>query len=48
MCQKGIYHMYFVTTDDPGRRYYERQGLHVFRTFVTYKKMLTQKEGEIK
>ena len=38
MCKKGVYHMYFVTTDDPGRRYYERQGLRVFREFVTYKK----------
>lgn len=38
MCKKGIYRMYFVTTDDPGRRYYERHGLQVFRTFTLYKK----------
>jgi GNAT superfamily N-acetyltransferase len=38
MCRKGIYRMYFITTDEPGRRYYERHGLEVFRTFVTYKK----------
>lgn len=38
MCKKGIYRMYFITTDEPGRRYYERHGLEVFRTFVSYKK----------
>lgn len=42
MCKKGIYRMFFVTTDDPGRRYYERQGLTVFREFVTYKKEISQ------
>ena len=40
MCKKGIYRMYFVTTDEPGRRYYERHGLQTFRTFVSYKKGL--------
>lgn len=38
MVKRGIYHMYFVSTDDPGRRYYERHGVHVFRTFTSYKK----------
>ena len=38
MSKKGIYHMFFVTTDEPGRRYYERQGLKVFRTFSEYRK----------
>ena len=38
MSKKGIYRMYFVTTDEPGRRYYERHGLQVFRIFVLYKK----------
>ena len=38
MARRGIYHMFFVTTDDPGRRYYERKGLHVFRSFTSYKK----------
>ena len=38
MCKKGIYRMYFITTDDPGRRYYERNGLSVIRRFITYKK----------
>lgn len=42
MCKKGIYHMYFITTDEPGRRYYERQGLHVFRSFITYRKEITK------
>ena len=38
MCKKGIYRMYFITTDDPGKRYYERHGLSVIRTFVEYRK----------
>jgi len=38
MCKKGIYRMFFITTDDAGRRYYERNGLSVIRMFVTYKK----------
>jgi len=38
MCKRGIYRMYFITTDDPGKRYYERHGLTVIRTFVEYKK----------
>ena len=38
MSKKGIYRMYFVTTDEPGRRYYERHGLQVFRIFVLYNK----------
>lgn len=40
MCKKGIYRMYFLTTDEAGRRYYERHGLEVFRTFVSYQKDL--------
>ncbi|MCI6089374.1 MAG: GNAT family N-acetyltransferase [Solobacterium sp.] len=38
MAKKGIYRMYFVTTDDPGKRYYERHGLSVIRTTVEYRK----------
>lgn len=38
MEKRGIYHLYFVSTDDPGRRFYERHGVHVFRTFVDYRK----------
>lgn len=38
MTKRGIYRMYFMTTDDAGRRYYERLGLKVIRTFVTYHK----------
>lgn len=38
MSRQGIYHMYFVTTDEPGKRYYERHGLSVFRTFIEYRK----------
>jgi GNAT superfamily N-acetyltransferase len=40
MAKRGIYRMYFVTTNEAGRRYYERAGLDVIRTFVEYKKTL--------
>ena len=40
MKKKGIYHLYFVSTDVPGRRFYERHGVKVFRTFVNYDKKL--------
>lgn len=40
MAKRGVYHMYFVSTDEPGRRYYERHGIHVFRSFTSYKKDL--------
>ena len=38
MEKRGIYHLYFVSTDDPGRCFYERHGVHVFRTFADYRK----------
>ncbi len=38
MEKRGIYHLYFVSTDAPGRRFYERHNVKVFRTFVDYKK----------
>lgn len=38
MEKKGIYRMYFVTTDETGKRYYERHGLSVIREFEVYKK----------
>ncbi len=38
MAKKGIYRMYFVTTDEPGKRYYLRHGLSVIRTTVEYRK----------
>lgn len=38
MAKRGIYHMYFVSTDEPGRRFYERHDVHVFRTFTSYRK----------
>lgn len=44
MAKRGVYHMYFVSTDDPGRRYYERHGIHVFRKFTSYKKFFEEKE----
>lgn len=40
MSKKGIYHMYFMTTDEAGKRYYLRNGLSVIRTFVYYDKKI--------
>lgn len=40
MEKRGIHHLFFVSTDVPGRRFYERHGLKVFRTFVDYRKLL--------
>ncbi len=38
MEKRGIYQLYFVSTERNGRRFYERHGVHVFRTFVDYQK----------
>lgn len=38
MAKRGIYRMYFITTDEAGKRYYERNGLTVIRTTASYKK----------
>ncbi|NLM12454.1 MAG: GNAT family N-acetyltransferase [Epulopiscium sp.] len=40
MAKRGIYHLFFLSTDEPGRRFYERHGVKVFRTFVDYKKTI--------
>lgn len=40
MKKRGIFHLYFVSTDEPGRRFYERHGLRVFRTFADYQKSI--------
>ncbi|WMJ87061.1 GNAT family N-acetyltransferase [Anaerocolumna sp. MB42-C2] len=40
MEKRGIYHLYFVSTDAPGRRFYERHGVQVFRTYVDYQKLI--------
>ncbi len=40
MEKRGIYHLYFVSTDVPGRRFYERHGVSMFRTFVDYQKTI--------
>lgn len=40
MTKKGIYHLYFISTDIPGRRFYERHGAQIFRTFIDYNKTL--------
>lgn len=38
MTKRGFYHMFFLSTDIPGKRFYERHGLTVYRTFTSYKK----------
>lgn len=40
MEKRGIHHLFFVSTDEPGRRFYERHGLKVFRTFGDYQKKI--------
>lgn len=42
MERRGIYHLYFVSTDVPGRRFYERHGVEVFRTFVDFRKEIEE------
>lgn len=45
MSKKGIYHMYFITTDEAGKRYYERHGLSVFRTFIEYRREIKNEKN---
>lgn len=40
MHKKGINRMFFMTTDEPGKRYYERNGLSLIRIFTDYHKDL--------
>ncbi len=40
MEKRGIYHLFFVSTDEPGRRFYERHGVKEFRTYVEYQKTI--------
>jgi len=40
MAKRGLYSLFFLSTDMPGRRFYERHGLSVFRTFTDYRKEL--------
>ena len=40
MAKRGLYSLFFLSTDIPGRRFYERHGLSVFRTFTDYRKQL--------
>lgn len=40
MEKRGIYHLYFISTDAPGRRFYEKHGVNVFRTYVDYGKTI--------
>lgn len=40
MCSKGIYHLFFLSTDTSGRRFYERHGVKVFREYRKYIKVL--------
>lgn len=38
MCNQGIYHMFFMSTEKNARRYYERNGLKVIRRYIDYRK----------
>ena len=39
MYNSGLNYVYFQSTDQPGRRFYERQGMTVKRTFYHYEKI---------
>lgn len=38
MSERGIEKVFFMTTDEPGKRYYERNGLSIIRTIRNYRK----------
>lgn len=38
--ERGVYYIYFMTTDEPGKRYYERNGFELIRTFREYRKII--------
>ncbi len=38
MHKRHLYQMYFMSTDAPGRRFYERHGVKVFKTYVWHRK----------
>jgi len=40
MAKRDLYSLFFLSTDIPGRRFYERHGLSVFRTFTDYRKTI--------
>lgn len=40
MHKRGVNRMFFMTTDEPGKRYYERNGLEVIRTIRNYRKTI--------
>jgi ribosomal protein S18 acetylase RimI-like enzyme len=42
MSRRGLCQLFFLSTDEPGRRFYERHGVTVFRTFTDYRKELHQ------
>lgn len=42
MVRRGIYNLYFKSTDVPGRRFYERHGVHVFRSYVEMRKVICE------
>lgn len=42
MVKRSIYNLYFKSTDMPGRRFYERHGVHVFRSYVEMRKIICE------
>lgn len=40
--KRGVYYIFFMTTDEPGKRYYERNGFEVIRTFTEYRKKISE------
>lgn len=42
MFKRGLYHLFFISTDAPGRRFYERHDVHVYRTYVGFRKVIQE------
>lgn len=40
MAKRGLYSLFFMSTDIPGRRFYERHGVGAYRTFTDYRKKI--------
>ena len=39
MAKRGIYMMYFLSTNEAGARFYQRHGVKIYRTFRHYHKL---------
>lgn len=40
MHKRHLYQIFFMSTDEPGRRFYERHGVKVFKTYIWHRKKI--------